>query len=184
MMNSTLKIKPRTTCYEQYLYFVPKFILEEYNKHFPRITAPILKRKLSAMIYASMDYCEKVKEDIYNHKFNTVELVVNAKTKTVINLLVRDKKETLPPKVAKTYHQLCKMYELNADRNDFVGMKKTYIYTCDNLFPVKKQLLKEPNKVLWSDNGGKSWNSYVDSIGKEGFSVINGERVDWIYTLK
>lgn len=169
-------------CYNPF--FIPKNVVEKYNNDFKtKLTMAVLKRKLSAMIYATMKTREKLYNEVYIHRFNTYKIVVDHKFKTIISVDLKEKTEYSPGSII-FYRNLCKRYELNTDRDDFVSMKKYHIYCKDNINPVNVQIRKNPNEVLWSDNDGKTWNSYVESITKEGYSIVKGKRKYWIYRLK
>lgn len=166
------------------LFYVPKKVIEEYNNNSEiKLTKAVLKRKLSAMIYATMKTKEKMDNGLYVHRFNTYEIVVNLKAKVINSVTLKEKIEC-HAELFMFYKDLCKRYELDSDRIDFCCMKKYHIYGKDNMTPVNTQIRKHPNKVLWSDDDGKTWHGYVNGITTEGYSIVNGKRKYWLYRLK
>lgn len=183
--NKKFKFAKRPTFDFSYsLFYVPKNVVEEYNNNSEiKLTKAVLKRKLSAMIYATMQTKEKLNNGLYLHKFNTYEIVANLKAKVVNSVVLREK-TGINSGAYRLYQDLCKSYELDGDRIDFCCMKKYHIYGKDNMTPVNTQIRKHPNKLLWSDDNGKTWHSYVNGITTEGYSVVNGKPKYWIYRLK
>jgi len=179
------KIAKRPTFDFSYsLFYVPKKVIEEYNSNSEiKLTKAVLKRKLSAMIYATMKTKEKLNNGLYLHRFNTYEIVVDLKAKVIDSVVFKEKTE-IRSGIYRFYQDLCKSYELDGDRIDFCCMRKYHIYGKDNMTPVNTQIRKHPNKLLWSDDDGGTWHSYVDSITTEGYSIVNGRRKYWLYRIR
>lgn len=181
--DKTFKIAKRPRFDFSYsLFYVPKKIVEDYNNNLKiKLIKAVLKRKLSAMVYATMRTKEKLNDGTYLHRFNTYEIIVNHKAKVILSVTLKDKLERASGDII-LYKNLCKSYELDSDRIDFCCMKKYHIYGRDNMNPVNTQIRKHPNQVLWSDDV-VTWHRYIDSINKDGYSIINGKRKYWLYKL-
>lgn len=172
------------------LFYVPNRVIEKFNENLDvKLKAPVIKRKLSAMIYSTIRTKELVYKNIYIHKFGTIIIYVNHSTQIIRNVEYNDTR--VENCDFRMYRKLCNRYELNADRDDFVAMKKCHIYGKNNFYSVQHQINKNPNHIFYSDDDTKTWHKLIDDIKyyegfdvNDGFSMIKSERVNWVYALR
>lgn len=167
-------------------YTIPTWVIDEYNSGVgDKLTAPIIKRRVNAMVYATMRDRVKIADNVYKHRFSRLEILVEDESKIIRKISYIEK---LKPQNFETsiYSSLCKSYGLNSDRNDFASMKKEQIYRHKDILTICKQFEKNPNSVLWSSDRGKTWNemSDIDRDSMIRVSNINGKYIKWVYKLK
>ena len=105
------------------LYFVPNRVAEEYRQFVDKPhkhNMPVIKRKLSAMVYATKWRRELIDEEkqIYRHNFNGIILIVEDKNHCISSV---SKKFELTSDIKSTcfYKQNCRNMGLNSNRDDF-----------------------------------------------------------------
>lgn len=107
------------------LYFVPTRVANEYkamNEKFDDLTMPVIKRKLTAMIWATKWKRELIDEEnnIYQYDFNGIVIIVEEDNKCVqriyLNPFTKDDGMS-----ARNYNKICKSMGLNSKKNDFLS---------------------------------------------------------------
>lgn len=100
-------------------YFIPTRVANDFiNITGEDITIPIIKRKLSAMIYATMNSRILISNNVYKHNYYNLEIIVEEEEK-----IVREVKyvsvEVVNKQSKKLYRKGCWHYGYNRDKNDF-----------------------------------------------------------------
>jgi len=113
-------------------YFIPSRVISEFKSEIAnddKINPPILKRKITAMIYATKQSRVKIKDNVYVHKFEEIEITVEEDTKIVSKINNCSKIKNLIN--FRLYNELCKAYDLNSDHTDFSPDIKDYMINKD-----------------------------------------------------
>lgn len=100
-------------------YFIPTRVINEFKDRIDcNLTTPIIRRKLSAMIYATMKNRIEIGNDVFTHKFGNMEIIVEEKVK-----VIKEVKYVISVSHGEQeghyYNILCKRFGLNDAHNAF-----------------------------------------------------------------
>lgn len=106
------------------LYFVPTRVTNEFRGvrfKFNNLTIPIIKRKLTAMIWATEWRKELINknDNWYKHEFNGIVIIVEENKKCVQRVYTNPLSRKDDGKSASNYKNACKKLGLNSDKNNF-----------------------------------------------------------------
>jgi len=109
------------------LYYVPTIVANQFNNlrvKYDNLTIPIIKRKLTAMIWATDWRKELIDEEnmykgLYKHEFNGIVMIVDDKSKRVRKVYSNPLSRKDDVKSARKYKIHCEYLGLNSDRKGF-----------------------------------------------------------------
>lgn len=106
------------------LYFVPTRVADEFRgvrTKFNKLTIPIVKRKLTAMIWATNWRKELIDKEnnIYKHDFNGIVIIVEETNQCVQRVYTNPLGDKDDHRSASNYMKICKGLGLNGSNNNF-----------------------------------------------------------------
>ena len=111
------------------LYYVPTKVAIQFKNlriKYDKLTMPIIKRKLTAMIIAT-DWRKELIEDennhyyngMYKHEFNGIIMIVDRKSKRVRKVYSNPLNRKDDIRSSCLYSKICKTLGLNSNKNNF-----------------------------------------------------------------
>jgi len=106
------------------LYYVPTKVANQFKNlriKYTKLTIPIIKRKLTAMIIATDWRKELIDQEnnLYKHEFNGIVMIVDRKSKRVHKVYSNPLSRKDDKRSARLYGKICKTLGLNSNKNDF-----------------------------------------------------------------